>query len=79
MPTIFREKGLRFFFYSSEGSEPKHVHVAKGEAEGKIWLEPECKACFLHGFNPVEERIIIKIVIENIEYFKRKWDEYFER
>lgn len=29
MPTIFREGPWRFFFYSNEGTEPPHVHVAR--------------------------------------------------
>ena len=43
MPTIFRENGYRFFFYSNEGDprEPAHVHVQKGSGEAKVWLEPE--------------------------------------
>jgi hypothetical protein len=27
MPTIYRENGFRFFFYTHEGNEPAHVHV----------------------------------------------------
>ena len=42
MPTILKEKGYRFFFYSSEGDprEPPHIHVASGEKLAKFWLEP---------------------------------------
>lgn len=29
MPTILLWRGHRFFFYSNEGSEPPHVHVAR--------------------------------------------------
>jgi hypothetical protein len=35
--------GFRFFFYSAEGDEPPHIHVSKGEGDGKIWLEPEMR------------------------------------
>ena len=39
-PTVFKEKGYRFFFFSRE--EPRmHVHVVSGEGEAKFWLEPE--------------------------------------
>lgn len=30
--------------------EPIHVHVEKGGAEGKIWLEPIVKMANMHGF-----------------------------
>jgi len=43
MPTVFRERGFRFFFYSNEGMprEPLHIRIEKGDAEAKFWLEPE--------------------------------------
>ncbi len=47
MPTILRINGFRFFFYSNENDEPAHVHVEKGDAEGKIWLEPALEAVYL--------------------------------
>lgn len=42
MPTIFRYKGYRFFFFSNEGfpPEPPHVHVRQGERVAKFWLVP---------------------------------------
>ena len=43
MPTVFRERGFRFFFYSNQGSprEPIHIHVEKNDVEAKFWLHPE--------------------------------------
>lgn len=39
-PTIFIEKGYRFFFFSRE--EPRmHVHVHCSDGEAKYWLEPD--------------------------------------
>ena len=39
-PTIHRERGYRFFFFSRE--EPRmHVHVMCADGESKFWLEPE--------------------------------------
>jgi len=39
-PTVFREDGYRFFFFSRE-EERMHVHVVSGDGEAKFWLEPE--------------------------------------
>lgn len=39
-PTVFREGGYRFFFFSRE-EERKHVHIVSGECEAKFWLVPE--------------------------------------
>ena len=79
MPTVLLLKGLRFFFYSNEGTEPAHIHVMKGSAEGKIWLEPEVQVAYLHRFNKNEEKDIWEAVITNLDYFKQKWNEYFSK
>lgn len=77
MPTLLNVKGLRFFFYSNEYNEPIHIHVKKGDAEGKIWLEPTIGIGWLHGFTSAEEKDIMQIVHTNAESFKLKWNEYF--
>lgn len=38
-PTIFREGGFRFYFFSREESR-MHVHVQGQNGEAKFWLEP---------------------------------------
>jgi hypothetical protein len=40
VPTVFRVGRFRFFFYSSEGAEPPHVHVEAGSGSAKFWLHP---------------------------------------
>jgi hypothetical protein len=40
MPTLLRWKRYRFFFWSGDRGEPPHVHVRKGKAEAKVWLDP---------------------------------------
>lgn len=40
MPEIFRTEGFVFFFYSNEGSEPRHVHVRKAGGFCKFWIDP---------------------------------------
>jgi hypothetical protein len=39
-PTVFQEKGFRFFFFSKEESR-KHIHVYCGDGEAKFWLEAD--------------------------------------
>jgi len=41
MPTILYIYGWRLFFYSNEKNEPIHIHVQKGDFEGKFWLKIE--------------------------------------
>jgi hypothetical protein len=79
MPTLLRILGYIFSFYSNENNEPPHVHVEKGSAEAKIWLEPEIKPEFFVGFNPTEKKRIMEIVRDNAENFINKWYEYFKK
>ncbi len=77
MPTLLFINGLHFFFYSNENNEPAHIHVTKGNATGKIWLEPEIEVVYFKGFTNSEERNILEVVNAHIEQFKEKWHEYF--
>lgn len=77
MPNIWLERGLRFFFYSREGTEPPHVHVDHGEAAGKWWLDP-VKPAFYDGFTPAQVRTIERIIRERREQFMEAWRGYFK-
>ncbi len=77
MPTILRIDGFRFFFYSNEGNEPAHIHVKKGDGEGKVWLLPEMRIAWMDGFTKKEENRAVEIVAENYEELIIRWNEYF--
>jgi len=77
VPTIFRERGFRFFFWSDERSEPAHIHVKAGQGYAKIWLGPPIALAESHDYNPREIRIILEIVTERREMMEQAWHEYF--
>lgn len=79
MPTVFRYRGYRFFFYSNEGDplEPLHIHVIKGENVAKFWIEPEVAVAQNYGMNPPELTKLIKIVSDHEELIRESWNEYF--
>jgi hypothetical protein len=79
MPTVFRYKGYRFFFYSNEGdpSEPLHVHVRKNTSVAKFWLEPYICLAEAYGMKPQELNKLQKVVERNSDRIKRAWYEYF--
>ncbi len=79
MPNLLFINGLRFFFYSNENNEPVHVHVTKGDASGKVWLEPVIEIAYLYGFTNSEEKDIMKIIELHSADFKTKWHEYFSK
>jgi len=43
MPVVFRQSGLRYYFFSNEGQppEPPDVHIKGGGRDAKIWLQPD--------------------------------------
>lgn len=76
MPTVLRDGPYRFYFYSGDLGEPRHVHVDAGDSSAKFWLEPVA----LHyniGFSARELRAIERVVLEHREQLKREWDAYF--
>ena len=79
MPVVFREGGLRYFFFSNEGDprEPPHIHVKGGGRDAKIWLEPDVSVVDSYGFNSRDLGNIIRIVSENRDRILRAWHEYF--
>ena len=79
MPTVLRKDGLRFFFFSREGTEPRHVHVEQAERYAKFWLEPVVLLEESRGFHSSELLRIHNLIVENREFFRLKWDEHFSQ
>jgi len=79
MPTILRINGFRFFFYSNENDEPAHIHIEKGDAEGKVWLEPIMEGVYFRGFTNGEQNEIMDIIKANLKNFIIKWYEHFSK
>ncbi|MBL7962047.1 DUF4160 domain-containing protein [bacterium] len=79
MPKILFINGYSFLFFSNEGFERIHVHIAKGDAEAKFWMEPVLELDYSEGFNPTELRFIKTTLNENRDFIILKWNEYFNR
>jgi hypothetical protein len=79
MPTLLVINGFRFFFYSNENSEPIHVHVTKGSANGKIWLLTNIEIAYMNGFTNSEIKMIMETIITHSKTFKAKWNEHFNK
>ena len=77
MPTVHRERGFRFFFWSQERNEPPHVHVEAAENEAKVWLVPEVRLARSIGFSPREVRDLLAIVREHRDDMEKAWREHF--
>jgi hypothetical protein len=78
MPKIFEWNGYRFFFYSNEGEprEPRHVHVRKGEQIAKFRIDP-VSLSGSYEMSSSELRAIERVIEQNVELIRSKWDEFF--
>jgi hypothetical protein len=79
MPVVFRESGLRYFFYSNEGMprEPRHVHVKGRGCDAKIWLEPEIFIAESYGFNARELSAILRTIANRRDLILKAWHDHF--
>ena len=80
MPTVFRYKGYRFFFYSNEGypPEPLHIHVIKSGCVAKFWLDPEVSVAKSYRMKSPELAMLSKVVKERSDLIREVWNEYFD-
>lgn len=76
MPTVLRSGGYRFFFFSNEGKEAPHIHVASGGSYAKFWLDP-VEVADVRGYDAVEMRRLRRIVMENVFVFRKGWNDFF--
>jgi hypothetical protein len=77
LPTVLRQDGYRFYFYSHEPNEPPHVHVDKSGASAKVWLEPVAFARN-HGFGARDLSSILKLVRDNRDLMTKAWHDHFD-
>ncbi|MGJ3231380.1 MAG: DUF4160 domain-containing protein [Oceanicaulis sp.] len=76
MPTVLRVEGFRFYFYSHEPNEPPHVHIDKGGASAKVWLEPVALARNI-GFKPRDLRTVLAYTEERGAELLEAWHDFF--
>ncbi|MBI5740915.1 MAG: DUF4160 domain-containing protein [Nitrospirae bacterium] len=74
-PTILREKGYRFFFFSREEARI-HVHVVCSDGEAKFWLDPEIELAKNHNLSRVHLKEIENIIEEHFNEFKNAWKKH---
>lgn len=75
-PTVFREAGFRFYFFSREESR-KHVHVHCAEGEAKFWLEPRIEVAQNVGMSERQIRAAQALVEAHLDEIRRAWQQHF--
>ena len=62
-PTIFRERGLRFYFFSREEARI-HVHVLGADGQAKVCLEPSIEVAYNHRLRVTTVGIALALIRE---------------
>ena len=76
MPTVFREKGYRFFFFMADRYEPPHIHIQKESDAAKFWLDP-LELSFNDGFKNHELGEIRRIIEAHMDELLAAWHSRF--
>ena len=75
-PTVFKEAGYRFFFFSRE--EPRmHVHIVSEDGEAKFWLEPEIELARNYRYSRKQLKEIEILVEEHYDELVSAWQQHF--
>lgn len=79
MPIVFRYRGIRFFFFSNEGSprEPIHIHALRADAEAKFWLKPTVRVAGSVGFGTRTLAELVVVVERHRGVIEQAWHEHF--
>lgn len=75
-PTIFRERGYRFYFFSREESR-MHVHVFHSDGEAKFWLEPAIEIAQNFGLSAKELKEVEDLVRLHKQEIQDAWNKHF--
>ena len=76
-PTVLRDGPYRAFYFSSDRSEPPHVHVTRDQRTAKLWLEPVTVAN-AGGFPQNELNKIESLVREHQAELLKAWHDFFQ-
>ncbi len=76
MPTALRIGSYRFYFYSYDCGEPRHMHVDRGDLSAKLWLDTDVRVADTRGYNRRELREIERIAREHLEQLRDEWDRF---
>jgi hypothetical protein len=75
-PSVFREKGYRFYFLSNE-EDRIHIHVTCESGEAKFWLEPIVSLATYYKLKPKKLVEMQGIVEEHKDEIVQAWRSHF--
>ncbi|MDE3225134.1 MAG: DUF4160 domain-containing protein [Nitrospirota bacterium] len=75
-PTIFRDGGFRFYFFSREETRI-HVHVYHTGGEAKFWLEPQLELAQNYGLTDRQLSKVSRLIQEHEDEIRAAWEKHF--
>lgn len=75
-PTIYREAGFRYYFFSRE-ERRMHVHVAHANGEAKFWLEPNIELAKNTRSSAAQLKQIENSIRRHQDELVSAWQHYF--
>ena len=75
-PTVFREEGFRFYFFSREETR-MHVHVHSARGEAKFWLEPKIELAQNYGLPQTEVTAALRLIRKREDEIRKAWKAHF--
>jgi hypothetical protein len=76
MPTVLRDGPYAFVFFSSDRTEPMHIHVKRDANIAKFWIQP-IELAKNHGFPSHELSEIERLVGKHQQTIIEAWHEHF--
>jgi len=76
MPAALRVGPYRFYFYSYDCGEPRHMHVDRENKSAKFWLDPDVSLAENYGYSRKEVHDIERITREHLERLRNEWDAF---
>ncbi len=83
MPSLFTVDGYKIYFWSNEGNEPIHVHIAKKTPVpngAKVWLTKEGGCILASNENNIPEHELNELMdIVSAQFFMicSEWKKFF--
>lgn len=76
MPTALRVGPYRFYFYSHDCAEPRHIHADRENRSAKFWLDPEVILAENYGYSRHELREVERLIKQHVGQLRDEWDAF---
>ena len=84
MPNIFEFLGYKIYFWSNEGYEPIHVHIAKGSPtinSTKVWLTKQGVCIIANNNSNIPQKDLnklLKVISTQFFFICNEWKRHFD-